>query len=935
MTGSPHARPKEVLPHFAGVQDGKRPMNEQKRFCHYHISGGKMRHCNFTERGYHPRQDLRARIVARAMMVLHVRGELPDEVNFVLSHSDIEWHDLKLPVLTFQRGKATRRVIRVPMWEQLDGSWSRKVEQLVLSNDGARTYDGKRGQRVFWRGTDSAVPAQDCDPQVHVACHVDNSTLRYFSRLKVSRMSRQLPRRIDASLSGVKQRAVAIGLDAVYRRLGVLDESPREVSIEEQLQQRFLLDMDGSSQSTRLYWALLSNSVVFKQDTKACNWYSDRLRHLVHVVRVRRDLSDLPRQVRHMLLRPSLARSVARRGAQLARLWLSHEDAMHYLARVLAAVADAQRGPSARSKEIYFVWSESEELMLEFAQSVPYFAHLPREEALRHRALRWNPLWWLSILGCAACILLGHGFHTACCQGGQVRSDELEVERRARIWWVYCYSGGFVGTVLTDLIALVSAVVTETDPEERNRTVRSCEVAILIQIWYMVGDWNLLYRMSRKDTVLMHAAAISRVTFGAAFLVAFVIGLLTPAGEAILEHWFWGRAPPPPPGTPKPPPPPQETAITWIIRLVFCAFMVIAYLGYTPLLRLDYQSPDLEVQDAQNRGIWKLKVALVAGVLVLAAEGLRPSSARAASWTSLTEALRRWAPPTFATRSFTDQVTLVKDTDGDGAPSADDATPTPFRPHPMSLRFAYTTKPFFPIYTRNLRDLWKRKKGKKLGKGMQGDRGLYWRSKRQKGKQARTWERGNFPLFKRLPRWPEAHMRGKRDYLDPLNLSKLRYFIQKGRLDTRFPITQRHLQESRCVKRVKKGVKLFNVNDFPFPYKIDIEVASADQSSIDAIKAVGGTVTVVYMERVALRAHIKPWKYEVLPRTARPGLKMTTYMEKMKARGAIVRYIKPLWLIEEEKRLQTQLRELRGEDGAAVARRLVESGESVKKTTLG
>ncbi|CAK9102021.1 unnamed protein product [Durusdinium trenchii] len=157
-------------------------------------------------------------------------------------------------------------------------------------------------------------------------------------------------------------------------------------------------------------------------------------------------------------------------------------------------------------------------------------------------------------------------------------------------------------------------------------------------------------------------------------------------------------------------------------------------------------------------------------------------------------------------------------------------------------------------------------------------------------------------------------MRGKRDYLDPLNLSKLRYFIQKGRLDTRFPITQRHLQESRCVKRVKKGVKLFNVNDFPFPYKIDIEVASADQSSIDAIKAVGGTVTVVYMERVALRAHIKPWKYEVLPRTARPGLKMTTYMEKMKARGAIVRYIKPLWLIEEEKRLQTQLRELRGED---------------------
>ncbi|CAE7883585.1 rplO, partial [Symbiodinium necroappetens] len=325
--------------------------------------------------------------------------------------------------------------------------------------------------------------------------------------------------------------------------------------------------------------------------------------------------------------------------------------------------------------------------------------------------------------------------------------------------------------------------------------------------------------------------------------------------------------------------------------------------------------------------------------------------------------------------------------------------------------------------------------------------------------------------------------------------------------DTRFPITQRHLFESRCVKKIKMGVGLFNTNDFPFPYKIDIEdvpdlgfevnfpndinetaifyairnghkdgtrmliergasldvistevlcpcsmfcdsqpeilnttrkgkrltpqtirarmgeeeeegededepitgkrsdnigvqndeyfacafvhncakrlrrserdasildrvraienlasgkgkglgglllqaaevnarkkgsrhskVAGADQSSIDAIKAVGGSVTIVYMERVALRAHIKPWKFEVLPRTARPTLKMVTYLEKMKARGCHVRYIKPLWLIEEEKRLQSQLRELKTEDAASTARKLVESGEYLQKTTLG
>ena len=56
-------------------------------------------------------------------------------------------------------------------------------------------------------------------------------------------------------------------------------------------------------------------------------------------------------------------------------------------------------------------------------------------------------------------------------------------------------------------------------------------------------------------------------------------------------------------------------------------------------------------------------------------------------------------------------------------------------------------------------------------------------------------------------------------------------------------------------------------NDYPFPYKISIEVASADQSSIDAIRRVGGEVRVVYRHPINLRAHIKPYKFDVLPKT--------------------------------------------------------------------
>ncbi|SBT72191.1 mitochondrial ribosomal protein L15 precursor, putative [Plasmodium malariae] len=236
-----------------------------------------------------------------------------------------------------------------------------------------------------------------------------------------------------------------------------------------------------------------------------------------------------------------------------------------------------------------------------------------------------------------------------------------------------------------------------------------------------------------------------------------------------------------------------------------------------------------------------------------------------------------------------------------------------FESHPFNRRFAYSKKSLFPIEPRNLRTLGlNRQRKKKRGRGDKcPGKGIRDKHKHRKSGRpnSRTFESGRTPLYRRLPKWPEAWLTRQKKNYDCLNLSKLRYFIEKGRLDTRFPITQRHLHDSKCVK-VKNGVKLFNVNDYPFPYKIDIEVSNADQSSIDVIKKVGGSVTIIYMERVNLRAHIKPYKFEILPRTARPNLDMIHFLEKMRSKGCIVKYIKPLWLIEEEKRIINELTEI-------------------------
>eukprot|EP00916_Digyalum_oweni_P008883 GHVL01014859.1.p1 GENE.GHVL01014859.1~~GHVL01014859.1.p1 ORF type:complete len:295 (+),score=52.41 GHVL01014859.1:70-885(+) len=237
---------------------------------------------------------------------------------------------------------------------------------------------------------------------------------------------------------------------------------------------------------------------------------------------------------------------------------------------------------------------------------------------------------------------------------------------------------------------------------------------------------------------------------------------------------------------------------------------------------------------------------------------------------------------------------------------------------------AFSNTPFFPVTASNLRG-GKKKKKRAQYRGQCG-RGMVQKALDKHGKpESRFGEGGSAPLWHRYAHWTDAY-KGRtieKTAFEYLNLCKLRKYLEKGRLDYRYPINQRHLLESRCVRRVRVGVALFNVNDYPFPYKIDIEVASADQSAIDAIRNVGGSVTIVYNDRINLRALVKPFKFEVLPRASRPSLAVVNLLEQMRMRGCLVRYIKPLWLLDEEKRIKTEIAEFEAENDI--------NNESIKK----
>ena len=70
-----------------------------------------------------------------------------------------------------------------------------------------------------------------------------------------------------------------------------------------------------------------------------------------------------------------------------------------------------------------------------------------------------------------------------------------------------------------------------------------------------------------------------------------------------------------------------------------------------------------------------------------------------------------------------------------------------------------------------------------------------------------------------------------------------------------------------------------------FQAKLDIEINRASESAIETIERNGGTIRCVYHDRIALRVLLKPEKYVVMPRAARPSNKHILYYSNPDNRG--------------------------------------------------
>ena len=138
-----------------------------------------------------------------------------------------------------------------------------------------------------------------------------------------------------------------------------------------------------------------------------------------------------------------------------------------------------------------------------------------------------------------------------------------------------------------------------------------------------------------------------------------------------------------------------------------------------------------------------------------------------------------------------------------------------------------------------------RHKSKRVGRGIGSGRGKT-AGRGNNGQKSRTgvaikgFEGGQMPLYRRLPKRGFNNIFANR--FQVVNLGRLQTAIDTGKLDVGKPIGTAELIASGVVRRARDGVRLLGKGELTTI--VDITVAGASASAVEAVEAAGGKVTV-------------------------------------------------------------------------------------------
>ncbi len=126
-------------------------------------------------------------------------------------------------------------------------------------------------------------------------------------------------------------------------------------------------------------------------------------------------------------------------------------------------------------------------------------------------------------------------------------------------------------------------------------------------------------------------------------------------------------------------------------------------------------------------------------------------------------------------------------------------------------------------------------KGKTCGRGHKGQ-------KSRSGVAIKSFEGGQMPLYRRLPKRGFNSLANKKD-LAIINLSRIEEIITKHKNILNNKINLASLQTSKIINKKHNKLKLLGTGDLK--QKFDIEVNSISKSAKEKIEKLGGKVTLI------------------------------------------------------------------------------------------
>ena len=126
-------------------------------------------------------------------------------------------------------------------------------------------------------------------------------------------------------------------------------------------------------------------------------------------------------------------------------------------------------------------------------------------------------------------------------------------------------------------------------------------------------------------------------------------------------------------------------------------------------------------------------------------------------------------------------------------------------------------------------------KGKTSGRGVKGQ-------KSRSGVAIKSFEGGQMPLYRRLPKRGFNSLANKKD-LAIINLSRIEEIITKHKNMLNNKINLASLQKSKIINKKHNKLKLLGTGDLK--QKFDIEVNSISKSAKEKIEKLGGKVTLI------------------------------------------------------------------------------------------